>query len=193
MGQRVAREMHAAAQPRGVHDLGERRLDDQTGVGDYELDTAQPAKGQISQEGGPECLGFRSPNVHAQHLAPPVCIDAHRDHHGDGSDAMILPHFHIGGVDPDIGQFAFDGTLDEGVHSVYSLRHTAICIWLTLSKGKVNIYTLNKNAGTSVNQIERFYGRHLPLSAELIKNLQSFGGQQKPKVNLSGYDHAFSV
>ena len=46
---------------------------------------------------------------------------------------------------------------------------------LTLSKGKVNIYTLAKNAGTSVNQIERFYARNLPLSAEMAKNLQSFG------------------
>jgi hypothetical protein len=46
---------------------------------------------------------------------------------------------------------------------------------LTLSKGKVNIYTLAKNARTSVNQIERFYARYLPLSDELIKNLQSFG------------------
>jgi hypothetical protein len=42
----------------------------------------------------------------------------------------------------------------------------------------VNIYTLAKNAGTSVNQIERFYAKHLPLSAELIKNLQSFGGEE---------------
>ena len=65
----------------------------------------------------------------------------------------------------------------EYSHSLYSLRHTAICMRLTLSKGKVNIYTLAKNAGTSVNQIERFYARHLPLSAELIKNLQSFGGE----------------
>jgi len=39
----------------------------------------------------------------------------------------------------------------------------------------VNIYTLAKNAGTSVNQIERFYARYLPLSGELIKNLQTFG------------------
>ena len=66
----------------------------------------------------------------------------------------------------------------EYSHSLYSLRHTAICMRLTLSKGKVNIYTLAKNAGTSVNQIERFYARHLPLSAELIKNLQSFGGEE---------------
>jgi hypothetical protein len=47
---------------------------------------------------------------------------------------------------------------------------------LTLSKGKVNIYSLAKNAGTSVDQIERFYARNLPLSAELVRNLQSFGG-----------------
>jgi hypothetical protein len=46
---------------------------------------------------------------------------------------------------------------------------------LTLSKGKVNIYSLAKNAGTSVDQIERFYARNLPLSAELVRNLQSFG------------------
>jgi hypothetical protein len=60
-------------------------------------------------------------------------------------------------------------------HSVYSLRHTAICMRLVLSGGKVNIFNLAKNAGTSVEQIERFYARNLPLSAELARNLQSFG------------------
>ena len=60
-------------------------------------------------------------------------------------------------------------------HSLYSLRHTAICMRLTLSKGKVNIYSLAKNAGTSVDQIERFYARNLPVSEELVRNLKSFG------------------
>jgi hypothetical protein len=60
-------------------------------------------------------------------------------------------------------------------HTVYSLRHTAICMRLVLSEGKVNIFNLAKNAGTSVDQIERFYARNLPLSAELARNLQSFG------------------
>lgn len=41
--------------------------------------------------------------------------------------------------------------------------------------GKVNIFNLAKNAGTSVEQIERFYAKHLPLSREMAKNLQSFG------------------
>ena len=59
--------------------------------------------------------------------------------------------------------------------SVYSLRHTAICMRIILRHGQVNIFNLAKNAGTSVNQIERFYARHLPLSREMAKNLQSFG------------------
>jgi hypothetical protein len=60
-------------------------------------------------------------------------------------------------------------------HTLYSLRHTAICMRIILSEGKVNIFNLAKNAGTSVDQIERFYARNLPLSKEMAKNLQSFG------------------
>lgn len=59
-------------------------------------------------------------------------------------------------------------------YSIYSLRHTAICMRLVNSGGKVNVYSLAKNAGTSVDQIERFYARNLPLSESLIRNLQSF-------------------
>lgn len=62
-------------------------------------------------------------------------------------------------------------------HTLYSLRHTAICMRIILSHGKVNIFNLAKNAGTSVDQIERFYARFLPLSKEMALNLQSFGGQ----------------
>jgi hypothetical protein len=63
----------------------------------------------------------------------------------------------------------------KSVHTVYSLRHTAICMRIILSHGKVNIFNLAKNAGTSVDQIERFYARHLPLSREMAINLQTFG------------------
>jgi hypothetical protein len=48
---------------------------------------------------------------------------------------------------------------------------------LVLSEGKVNIFNLAKNAGTSVEQIERFYARNLQMSAEMARNLQSFGGE----------------
>lgn len=63
-------------------------------------------------------------------------------------------------------------------HSLYSLRHTAICMRIILSEGQVNVFNLAKNAGTSVEQIERFYARNLPLSAEMARNLQSFGGDR---------------
>lgn len=59
--------------------------------------------------------------------------------------------------------------------SLYSLRHTAICMRIVNSKGKVNIYNLATTAGTSVDQIERFYTKYLPASRELALNLQSFG------------------
>lgn len=62
-------------------------------------------------------------------------------------------------------------------HSVYSLRHTAICMRIIHSQGQVNIFNLAKNAGTSVEQIERFYARNLPLSAEMARNLQTYGTQ----------------
>jgi hypothetical protein len=39
-------------------------------------------------------------------------------------------------------------------------------------------FQLAKNAGTSVEQIERFYARNLPLSAEMARNLQSFGEER---------------
>jgi hypothetical protein len=41
----------------------------------------------------------------------------------------------------------------------------------------VSIFNLAKNAGASVEQIERFYACNLPLSKEMAKNLQSFGDQ----------------
>ncbi|MEL6451515.1 MAG: phage integrase SAM-like domain-containing protein [Pseudomonadota bacterium] len=57
--------------------------------------------------------------------------------------------------------------------SPYSFRHYAIQSRLLGSNGKVNIYTLAKNAGTSVDQLERFYMKNMPLSKELIENLHS--------------------
>ncbi len=74
----------------------------------------------------------------------------------------------------EVAQIKFDPYTNQD-HSVYSLRHTAICMRIILSQGQVNVFNLAKNAGTSVEQIERFYARNLPLSAEMARNLQSFG------------------
>ena len=105
-----------------------------------------------------------------------------------GEDYIFLPHYTNRATAARIFACQFNVLLDEtGLkhdpvtdteRSVYCLRHTAICMRIILSHGKVNIFNLAKNAGTSVEQIERFYAKHLPLSREMAKNLQSFGEEQ---------------
>ena len=104
-----------------------------------------------------------------------------------GEDYLFLPHYPNRSTASRIFQRQFHAAMDRaGVrhdpftgtdHTVYSLRHTAICMRIILSEGRVNIFNLAKNAGTSVEQIERFYARNLPLSKEMARNLQSFGSE----------------
>jgi hypothetical protein len=64
---------------------------------------------------------------------------------------------------------------DGNDRSPYSLRHYALQTRLVKSDGKVNIYWLAENAGTSVEQLERFYLKNLAPSSEKVRNIQSFG------------------
>jgi hypothetical protein len=102
-----------------------------------------------------------------------------------GEDYLFLPSYPNRATASRLVQRQFNDALERANikhdpftgtdHTVYSLRHTAICMRIILSEGQVNIFNLAKNAGTSVEQIERFYARNLPLSKEMAKNLQSFG------------------
>lgn len=74
----------------------------------------------------------------------------------------------------EVSKLKTDRDTDEQ-RSLYSLRHTAIQMRLVKSKGKVNIYNLARNCGTSVEMIERFYTKYLPNSDGLASNLHSFG------------------
>ena len=56
----------------------------------------------------------------------------------------------------------------------YALRHYSLQTRLVKSKGKVNIFNLAKNAGTSVEQLERFYLKNLEMNDDLVENLQTF-------------------
>ena len=66
-------------------------------------------------------------------------------------------------------------------HSMYSLRHTCLCMRLVLSEGEINIYALANNAGTSVRMLQEFYLKTLPATPQIAKNLQSFGSKNKSK------------
>lgn len=107
------------------------------------------------------------------------------DHNND--TPLFLPEYTNRTTAAKVVQRQFNAVLDQtGLevdpytqkkHTLYSLRHTAICMRIINSHGKVNIFNLAKNAGTSVDQIERFYAKYLPLSKEMALNLQSFGDE----------------
>lgn len=129
--------------------------------------------------------GFRIANTMAGAVA---AYERLRKRYPDarGEDYIFLPHYPNRATAARIFQRQFNLLLERtGLkhdadtnkdRSMYSLRHNAICMRIVNSKGKVNIFTLAKNAGTSVDQIERFYARRLPLSPKMAENLQTFGG-----------------
>ena len=63
---------------------------------------------------------------------------------------------------------------DGEPRTTYSLRHYALQTRLHKSGGKLNIYDLARNAGTSVNQLERFYLKRMKVSKKQRENLNRF-------------------
>jgi hypothetical protein len=82
MGQGIAHEVDAATLPTCTQQLGDRRLDAFMGIGDDQLHAAQAPARQLAQKGGPEGLGFRWADVHAEDFAAPIAIRAFSVHSG---------------------------------------------------------------------------------------------------------------
>src|SRR5262249_58382366 len=76
---------------------------------------------QLAEEGRPEGLGLGRADIHAEHFAAAVAVDADGDDDGDRDDAAGLADLHVGGVDPQIGPVALDRSLEEGLHPVVDL------------------------------------------------------------------------
>ena len=108
-----------------------------------------------------------------------------RDGHVGQDDYLFLSQYANRSTAKRVMQRWFNAALDEArkklkfssseKHTLYSLRHTAICMRLVKSQGKVNIFTLARAAGTSVEVIENFYAKYLPPNPEMSRNLQTFG------------------
>ena len=101
--------------------FGDRGLQPLVGVGDDELHAAQAAAGELAQELDPERLGLRRADVHAEHLAPAVGVDADRDDHRHRDDPPVLAHLQVGRVDPEVGPVALQRPLEEGRHPLVDL------------------------------------------------------------------------
>ncbi|ANN60864.1 hypothetical protein A9174_31985 [Mesorhizobium loti NZP2037] len=113
--------MDAAPLPCRAQHPGDGRLDAFVGIGDDELDAAQAATGQLAQELRPDRLGLRGANLHAQHLAPAVRIDADSDDDGDRDDPPTAADLQVSGVDPQVWPIALNRPLEEGLHLAVDL------------------------------------------------------------------------
>ena len=65
--------------------------------------------GELAQEGGPERLGLRRADVHAEDLAPAVGVHADRHDHRHRDDPAGLANLHVGRIDPEIRPLALMG------------------------------------------------------------------------------------
>ena len=68
--------------------------------------------------------------------------------------------------------------MDGNSRTTYSLRHYSLQTRLNKSGGKINIYDLARNAGTSVNQLERFYLKRMKVSKQQRENLNRFDSDE---------------
>ena len=101
-------------------------------------------------------------------------------------DYIFLPKIKNRETATRIGQRFFNHVVEQenlkfdkngNPRSFYSLRHYALQTRLRKSGGATNIYEFAKNAGTSVNQLERFYLKFMERSPAQIKNLQTFASE----------------
>jgi hypothetical protein len=87
------------------------------GVRDDELDAAQAASCEFTQERSPERLTLGRTDIHAENLASAIAVDADRNNHRDRDTAAVLAHLHVGSVDP----VALDRTGEERFYFVIEL------------------------------------------------------------------------
>src|SRR5947209_10590238 len=99
-------------------------------VGDDELDAAQSASREVTQELEPERLRLARANPHADDFPYAVSVYSHGDYHRDRYDTAGLTHFHIRCVDPQIRPVAFERTREKRVHALVDVsaqpRHLAL-------------------------------------------------------------------
>lgn len=131
MRRHVPHEVDAAALPGGRESLGDGRLQALMCIGDDKFDAAHAAPGELAQELRPDRLCLGCADLHAQHLASAVGVDADGDDDGNGDDAAAAADPQVGGVYPQIRPAAFDRPFEEGLHLAVDLlaqpQHLGAC------------------------------------------------------------------
>ncbi len=117
--------VHTAPLPGRAEGPAHRGLETLVRIGDHQLDPAQAAAGQGSQELRPEWLGLAVADRHAEHLSASIGVGAHRDDHRHRDDVAVAPGFDVGRVQPDVGPVPLDRAGEERLHPPVDLAAQA--------------------------------------------------------------------
>ena len=99
--------------PGGLEDACDGGLEAGMSIADHQPDPAEAARLQRPQELGPEDLGFRWPDAQTDDFPAPFGVGGHGDYRRDRHDAPALAHLQTGGVEPEIGPVAGQGTVQK--------------------------------------------------------------------------------
>ena len=116
MGQGVAHPVDSAALPGRAQYPGDRLLEALVGIGDDQLHALEATADQGLEEAGPKGFRFGRADLKPDDLTPAVGVDRDGDYRRHRDDPPALALLEIGGVQPEIGPFAFQGPLQEGLH-----------------------------------------------------------------------------
>ena len=86
------------------------------GIGDDQLHALEATADQGLEEAGPKGFRFGRADLKPDDLTPAVGVDRDGDYRRHRDDPPALALLEIGGVQPEIGPFAFQGPLQEGLH-----------------------------------------------------------------------------
>ncbi len=124
-GQRISHEMDAAALNGGTEHLGRGGLQPLVVVGDDQTGSAQASIGERTQEFVPEDLRLAGLDGDAQNFAAAVQVDSDSHYGRDADDPARATHLDVGGVEPQVGPFAFQRTGQERINPFVDLAAQA--------------------------------------------------------------------
>src|SRR3954452_5792683 len=108
--------MHPTPLKAGMEHLAGRGAQALMVIGDHQLDAAQAAVGQRTQEALPEHLRLGGARGDTEHLAPTIRVHANSDYRRGRDDAASLARLHVSRVDPEVWPLALERAAEEGVH-----------------------------------------------------------------------------
>src|SRR5205823_1891225 len=113
-----------------------------------------PPPRELAQERAPERLGLGGADIEAENLTPAVAIDSDRDDDINRHDAPVLPHLHVGRIDPQIRPVSLDRPLQERVDAAVDLLAQPAHLALEMRLIPIALHQLVDRAGRDTLHVD---------------------------------------